>query len=72
MESINGLYKNECIKPEGPIKTLVEVEYITAEWVDWYNHDRLHSTLDYLTPAEYEQAHYHHLLPVLQPEPAHH
>src|SRR5699024_8806005 len=45
MESINGLYKNECIKPDGPIKTLAEVEYLTAEWVDWYNHDRLHSSL---------------------------
>lgn len=71
METINGLYKNECIQPEGPIKTLAQAEYTTAEWVDWYNHDRLHSTLDYVPPAEYEQAHYDHLLTVLQPEPAH-
>ena len=71
MESINGLYKNECIKPDGPIKTLAEAEYLTAEWVDWYNHDRLHSSLTYLPPIEYEQAHYDRLLPVLQPEPAH-
>jgi len=70
MESINGLYKNECIKPEGPIKTLLDVEYATAEWVDWWNHNRLHSSLSYLTPAEYEQAHYNHLLNLLQPEPA--
>lgn len=71
MESINGLYKNECIKPDGPIKTIAEAEYLTAEWVDWYNHDRLHSTLDYLPPTEYEQAHYDRLLPVLQPELVH-
>jgi putative transposase len=71
MESINGLYKNECIKPEGPIRTWAQAEYATAEWVDWYNHDRLHSTLEYRPPAEYEQAHYDQLLAVLQPEPAH-
>jgi putative transposase len=71
MESINGLYKNECIKPEGPIRTWAQAEYATAEWVDWYNHDRLHSTLGYRPPAEYEQAHYDQLLAVLQPELAH-
>lgn len=71
MESINGLYKNECIKAEGPIKTLAQAEYATAEWVDWYNHDRLHSRLDYQPPAEYEQAHYDRLLPALQTEPVH-
>jgi putative transposase len=71
MESINGLYKNECIKPEGPIRTWAQAEYATAEWVDWYNYDRLHSTLEYRPPAEYEQAHYDRLMAVLQPEPAH-
>lgn len=71
MESINGLYKNECIKPDGPIKTLAQLEYATAEWVDWYNHDRLHSSLGYRPPAEHETSHYDQLLPVLQPEPAH-
>lgn len=71
MECINGLYKNECIKPDGPITNLAQAEYATAEWVDWYNHDRLHSSLDYRPPAEYEQAHYDRLLTVLQPEPAH-
>jgi len=71
MECINGLYKNECIKPEGPIRTWAHAEYATAEWVDWYNRDRLHSRLGYRPPAEHEQAHYDRLLPVLQPEPAH-
>lgn len=71
MECINGLYKNECIKPDGPIKTWAEAEYVTAEWVDWYNHQRLHSSLGYQTPIEHEQAHYDRLLTVLQQEPAH-
>lgn len=29
MDSINGLYKNECIKPEGPIRTWAQAEYTT-------------------------------------------
>jgi putative transposase len=62
MESINGLYKAECIRTtvfhDGPYKTIADVEYATAGWVDWYNNRRLHSTLGYVSPVEYEQAHY--------------
>jgi putative transposase len=62
MESINGLYKAECIRTTvfhgGPYKTIADVEYATAGWVDWYNNRRLHSTLGNVPPIEYEQAHY--------------
>jgi putative transposase len=62
MESVIGLFKTECIRTTvfhaDPYRTLADVEYATAGWVDWYNNRRLHSTLDYLTPVEYEQAHY--------------
>ena len=62
MECINGLYKTECIRTtvfhDGPYKSLPDVEFATAGWVDWYNNRRLHSTLGMMTPAEYEQAHY--------------
>ena len=62
MESLIGLYKTECIATalfhHGPLKTLADLEYATAGWVDWYNHRRLHSSLGMLTPAEHEQAHY--------------
>ena len=62
MESINGLYKAECIRTtvfhDGAYKTIAEVEFATAGWVDWYNNRRLHSSLGYLPPAEFEQAHY--------------
>jgi len=62
MESISGLCKTECIRTtvfhEGPYKTIAEVEYATAVWVDWYNIRRLHSSLGYVPPAEFEQAHY--------------
>lgn len=62
MESVIGLFKTECIRTTvfqaGPYRTVSDVEYATAGWVDWYNNRRLHSSLGYLTPSEYEQAHY--------------
>lgn len=62
METINGLFKTECIRTtvfhDGPYKTISDIEYATAGWVDWYNNRRLHSSLDYTSPAEYEAAHY--------------
>ena len=71
MECVNGLYKTECIRTTifhaGPYKTISDVEYATAGWVDWYNNTRLHSSLEYLTPSEYESAHYAALNRELQP-----
>ncbi|HJB63800.1 MAG TPA: IS3 family transposase [Candidatus Microbacterium pullistercoris] len=62
METINGLFKAECIRTtvfhDGPYKTIGDVEFATAGWVDWYNTRRLHSSLGYVPPAEFEQAHY--------------
>jgi putative transposase len=62
MESIIGLFKTECIATtvfhDGPYKTLADVEYATAGWVDWYNHRRLHSSLGMMSPDEFENAHH--------------
>lgn len=33
-ETINGVYETEPIKPRGPWRTVEQVEYATAEWVD--------------------------------------
>jgi putative transposase len=41
-ETINGLYKTELIKPRKPWRTIDEVEYATARWVDWFNRHRLY------------------------------
>ena len=71
METINGLYKTECIRTDvfhsGPFKTIGDVEYATAAWVDWYNNRRLHGTLGMMTPVEYEAHHYATLNPELHP-----
>ena len=62
MECVIGLFKTECIRTTvfhpGPFRTLADVEYATAGWVDWYNNRRLHSTLDYCSPVEFESAYY--------------
>ncbi len=62
METINGLYKAECVRTtvfhDGSYNTIADVEYATAGWVNWYNNRRLHSTLANVPPVEYEQAHY--------------
>ncbi len=72
METINGLYKTECIRTtvfhDGPYRTIADVEFATAGWADWYNTRRLHSSLGYVPPAEFEQAHYAALTP--EPQPA--
>ncbi|WP_217575869.1 IS3 family transposase [Streptomyces sp. GbtcB7] len=62
METINGLYKAECIRTkvfhDGPYRTVADVEYATAAWVEWYNNRRLHSSLGMISPTEFEAAHY--------------
>ena len=58
MESTIGLYKTELIKPQRPWKSLSQVELATAEWVDWYNHRRLHGEIGHVPPVEYEASHY--------------
>ncbi|GGT59973.1 hypothetical protein GCM10010207_69420 [Streptomyces atratus] len=35
-------------------ETLSEVELATAEWVDWFNHRRVHGEIGYVPPTEYE------------------
>lgn len=71
METINGLYKAECVRTtvfhRGPYKTIADVEYATAGWVEWYNNRRLHGTLGNVPPIEYETAHYAALTKQFQP-----
>jgi putative transposase len=61
-ESTIGLFKAEKIYREGPWKTLSDVELATLEWVDWFNHARLHSACGRLSPAQYEQRYIDNIL----------
>ena len=65
-ETINGLFKTELIKPQGPWRTCEEVEFATAEWVDWFNHRRLYEYCGDMPPVDLE-ALYYDSEPALQP-----
>ena len=68
-ETVIGLYKNECVKIDGPFRTADELELATLSWVHWFNENRLHSALDYLTPLEFEEKYYREMNPQPQPRP---
>lgn len=62
-ETTIGLYKTEAVRGDspfrrGPLRTLSDVELLTADWVDWYNHDRLMHRLGRIPPAEAEAQYY--------------
>ena len=40
-ETINGLYKTEVIRKDGPWKGLDELEMATLSWVDGFNNKRI-------------------------------
>lgn len=57
-ESQIGLFKAELIRPEGPWRGVAHVELETLNWVDWFNNERPHESIDDLTPARAEEVHY--------------
>ncbi len=62
-ETTIGLYKNEAVRDDspfrrGPLHRLADVELLTADWVGWYNTDRLMHRLGRIPPIEYEAIHY--------------
>jgi putative transposase len=62
-ESFNGLYKAELIHRQ-PWRGLDDVEYETLEYVDWFNHCRLHGEIGMIPPAERDATYYHQSSPV--------
>jgi len=54
-EAVNSLYKKELINFEGPWQDAGDVTVATAEWVSWYNEERLHSACGNIPPTEYEK-----------------
>jgi putative transposase len=62
-ETIIGLYKTEVIRRRGPWRGLDDVELATLEWVWWFNHHRLLSSIGHLPPVEYEEQFNSHSTP---------
>jgi transposase InsO family protein len=68
-EAFNSLFKAELIRnpaarPSTGWKSVNDVEIAVAEYIDWFNHRRLHGELGHLSPAEFEANHYSEM-PVL-------
>ena len=62
-ETVNGLYKSEVIDYLKENWTGInDVELATLEWVDWFNKIRLHSTIGYVSPFEFEKRYYDNLI----------
>ena len=51
MESANGAVKVECVNDEH-FKTRAEAERVIVEYIGYYNTERRHSALGYVSPAE--------------------
>jgi transposase InsO family protein len=69
-ESLIGLYKTELIRRRGPWRGLDDVELATLEYVDWFNHRRLHSAIGDIPPVEYEDNHYRQIAGLSEDVPA--
>jgi transposase InsO family protein len=51
-ERFIGLVRQECLRPHSPV-TIKEVEKVIGEYMDEYNHRRLHSAIEYMRPVDY-------------------
>ncbi|MEU1301441.1 MULTISPECIES: integrase core domain-containing protein [Streptomyces] len=58
MESQIGRYKTESIELRKPWHGLAAVALATAEWVDWFNDQRLHTANGDIPPHEHETNYY--------------
>ncbi len=63
-ETTIGLYKAELINRKGPWRTPEQVELETLEYIDWWNHLRLHEGLGHVPPAEKEAMYYGEKVPL--------
>jgi putative transposase len=65
-EAFNSLFKAELVRNKGPWEGINDLEIAVAEYIDWYNHRRLHGEIGLIPPAEYE-AHHAATRPARQP-----
>ena len=57
-ESTFGQIKAELIHRNGPWRTVEQLEYALFEYLDWWNHRRLHGEIGLVPPVEKEAAYY--------------
>jgi putative transposase len=57
-EAYNSTFKAELVRNNGPWRDIDDLQIATMEYVDWYNHRRLHGELGRIPPVEYETNHH--------------
>ena len=57
-EAFNSLFKAELVRNKGPWKSIDDLEIAVAEYIDWFNHRRLHGEIGLIPPAELEDTYY--------------
>ena len=59
-EAFNSLFKAELIRNrhKGPWRGIDDLEIAVAEYIDWFNHRRLHGEIGHVPPVEYEAAYW--------------
>ena len=50
-EAFNSLFKAELLRNKGPWKNIDDLEIAVAEYIDWFNHRRLHGEIGLIPPA---------------------
>lgn len=72
MPSQKALYasrRTECVHFDAPWHGVDDFELATLNWVSWFNAVRLHSSLNYVPPAEFGAQHYRTINSQQQPLP---
>ena len=59
-EAFNSLFKAELVRNKGPWANIDDLEIAVAEYIDWFNHRRLHGEIGLVPPVEREDEHYRH------------
>ncbi|HEY4912340.1 MAG TPA: IS3 family transposase, partial [Candidatus Dormibacteraeota bacterium] len=64
--AFNSLFKAELVRNKGPWRFIDDLEIAVAEYIDWFNHRRLHGEIGLVPPVEFEAQH-HHTTPAQHP-----
>ena len=67
-EAFNSMFKAELVRNKGPWQSINDLEIAVAEYIDWYNHRRLHGEIGLVPPMELEAKH-NNTTPAQQPAP---
>ena len=60
----------QSMSRRGPWRALDDVELATLEYVDWFNHRRLHGACGNIPPVEFEDDYYRQIAGLTQDVPA--